>query len=180
MTQVANLISLGGGLGRAATAALTPSEVVLDQLEGQTGEAIVVTTKRVLIIKAGYAAQAMFGQKVKSYPYDMISSVEVSAGLISGRIQITVSGAHEGSGSNNKTSTAQKENLVQIFRNQLDHARAIGNLIEEKRDAMRHAPAAQASTASLADELMKLAQLRDTGVLSPTEFETAKQRLLSK
>ncbi|MFD3593201.1 SHOCT domain-containing protein [Nocardia sp. NPDC058640] len=33
-------------------------------------------------------------------------------------------------------------------------------------------------TASIADELMKLAQLRDAGVLTPAEFETQKARLL--
>jgi Short C-terminal domain len=43
----------------------------------------------------------------------------------------------------------------------------------------RSAPAASApATTSVADELTKLAGLRDAGVLSPDEFEAQKARLL--
>jgi Short C-terminal domain len=40
-------------------------------------------------------------------------------------------------------------------------------------------PLADTSANSTADELMKLAQLRDTGILSLAEFEQAKTKLLS-
>ncbi|WP_229740204.1 SHOCT domain-containing protein [Nocardia rhizosphaerihabitans] len=35
------------------------------------------------------------------------------------------------------------------------------------------------ATSSIADELLKLAQLRDAGVLTPAEFEAQKSKLLS-
>lgn len=41
-----------------------------------------------------------------------------------------------------------------------------------------HAPAPQAGGGSVADELMKLAQLRDAGVLTAEEFEAQKRKLL--
>ncbi|MGS2809939.1 SHOCT domain-containing protein [Nocardia sp. MW-W600-9] len=48
--------------------------------------------------------------------------------------------------------------------------------------AQSPAPASQSSqpiaTSSVADELMKLAQLRDAGVLTPAEFEAQKAKLL--
>lgn len=49
--------------------------------------------------------------------------------------------------------------------------------------AQSQAPASQSSqqpmaTSSVADELMKLAQLRDAGVLTPAEFEAQKAKLL--
>jgi hypothetical protein len=46
-----------------------------------------------------------------------------------------------------------------------------------RRPAPRVAP--QIDSRSVADELMKLAQLRDAGVLTPSEFEAQKAKLLS-
>ena len=57
----------------------------------------------------------------------------------------------------------------------------IDNAVNETRntDAVSAAPTAPAATqASVADELLKLAQLRDAGVLSPEEFEEQKARAL--
>lgn len=45
--------------------------------------------------------------------------------------------------------------------------------------AMPVAAPAQSSAASLVEELTKLGQLRDAGVLSPEEFDAAKRKLLS-
>jgi hypothetical protein len=41
------------------------------------------------------------------------------------------------------------------------------------------AAAAQSGTQVMIDQLTKLGQLRDAGVLTPEEFETQKQRLLA-
>jgi len=64
--------------------------------------------------------------------------------------------------------------------------------IESLRESQRHAPATPAATpspapaavantgtTSIADELKKLADLRDAGILTDEEFQTQKQRLLS-
>ena len=45
-------------------------------------------------------------------------------------------------------------------------------------DASEPAPPTPAPTSSVADELLKLAQLRDAGVLTPQEFEAQKSKLL--
>ena len=46
-------------------------------------------------------------------------------------------------------------------------------------DKAKHAPVQQPATSSLADELKKLAELRDLGVLNAEEFQEQKNRLLS-
>lgn len=55
------------------------------------------------------------------------------------------------------------------------------NLLPPPPRAWANAPAAQTSSApaSLADELERLVRLRDSGALSPAEFEAAKARLLA-
>ncbi|MEU4841848.1 SHOCT domain-containing protein [Nocardia testacea] len=67
-------------------------------------------------------------------------------------------------------------------------AEKIGNWFREHRDfgtgpqpqptGPRH-HSTSAPTNLVADELMKLAQLRDTGVITPTEFEAQKSKLLN-
>lgn len=67
----------------------------------------------------------------------------------------------------------------------------VRNLAQEKReeerkrdDHVRHleelarAPKAQVAVASVADELRKLAELRDSGLLSEDEFDRQRRRLL--
>lgn len=48
----------------------------------------------------------------------------------------------------------------------------------EERDGATHPPAPRHAAGSVADELMKLAQLRDAGILTPEEFQAQKAKLL--
>lgn len=173
---------LPGKLGETVNVTLKDDEVVLDEIAGAE-DGMVVTNRRLLIVKVGFAAQALHGHKIKSYPFDVITSVEVSSGALIGRIQITVPGSSEGAGRNSWSNpTSQNENLVQIGQHQLPEARRIANLIEEKMaEARRPAAVAVSPSAlptSVADELLKLAGLRDAGVLTEEEFSAAKARLL--
>jgi len=167
---------LRGGLGSAANSALADQELVVDEMEGLQGEAIVVTDKRVLVIKAGFSSGALFGRKVKSYPYHQITSIEVSVGLTLGRIQLSVAGTSEAWLRSDIVNLSQAENVVQISRAQLEDARRIAALIEERIAASQQPN--QPSQLSLAGELAKLAELKESGVLSDEEFQAAKKRLL--
>lgn len=55
----------------------------------------------------------------------------------------------------------------------------VGQIVQRAAEAQAQSQVPSAAPASKADELAKLAQLRDSGVLSPEEFEREKQRLLS-
>lgn len=178
---------LPGKLGEALESTLRADEQVQHMIHIE-GEGLVVTDRRVLIIKGGLASQALFGQKVKSYPFDAITSVEVSAGALIGRIQISVPGTSEGAGrSAGPWATAQMENVVQISRAMLPQAREIANFIEDKVAAAKRptvvvaqVPAATPLPGgpSLVEQLKQLGELRDAGVLSADEFDAAKAKLL--
>jgi len=59
-------------------------------------------------------------------------------------------------------------------------AREIKDFIESKKKSINTPPATQAPSAtSLSDELLKLAKLRDQGILSDEEFQSAKKSLLN-
>jgi len=86
---------LRGGLRLALEEALTPGEEVLVCLRGCRGEALAATRSRLVVVKAGFPSGAWFGRKVKWYPYSAVTSVEVSCGLLFGRVQVTVAGSAE-------------------------------------------------------------------------------------
>ncbi|MEW5934462.1 MAG: hypothetical protein AB1816_12870 [Bacillota bacterium] len=89
--------ALPGGLGLALEEALAPGEEVVVCLRGCPGEALVATPSRLIVVKAGFPSGAWFGRKAKSYPLSAVSSVEVSCGLLFGRVQVTVAGSVEAS-----------------------------------------------------------------------------------
>jgi len=86
---------LPGGLRLALEEALAPGEEVLVCLRGCPGEALAATRSRLIVVKAGFASGAWFGRKAKSYPLSAVTSVEVSCGLLFGRVQVTVAGSAE-------------------------------------------------------------------------------------
>ena len=79
------------------------------------------------------------------------------------------------------TNAVKDENSVVFRKDVVDKFTAVRNAIEtaisERETSPTPAPAA-AAPSSLADELKKFAELRDSGVLSEAEFEQQKAKLL--
>ena len=65
-----------------------------------------------------------------------------------------------------------------IARGRSMNERALAQAARQEQDLRRYVQHVQASAPSTADELAKLADLRDRGVISPEEFTQAKARLL--
>lgn len=72
--------------------ALLPGEKVLSQCVGMSGQSLVVTDQRVLIIKTGFMAGSTFGAKATTFDYRMISSVEVRTGPVTGAFSLSAGG----------------------------------------------------------------------------------------
>ncbi|MEW5870104.1 MAG: SHOCT domain-containing protein [Chloroflexota bacterium] len=64
-----------------------------------------------------------------------------------------------------------------MFAGQTELVLEIKNYIENRIQELRK-PQAISTSASLADELKKLADLKEKGILSENEFQVAKRRLL--
>lgn len=99
-------------------------------------------------------------------------------GLMNGFIQIAHSGSQESKGGT--FDAVKDENSIVFVKKAAPDFARIRDFIQE-RISLAHAPQpAQAASAptSLADELTKLAALRDQGVLTPEEFDAQKARLL--
>jgi hypothetical protein len=117
----------------------------------------------------------------KEIPYDSISAIEFKeAGFAAGYLQFTIAGGNERTGG--MINAYSDENTL-TFGGALEGgndkknalAREIKSFIEEKMRASRR----PTSALSLAEEISKLKELHDNGVLSIDEFSAAKAKLIS-
>lgn len=133
--------------------------------------------EKILIKRKGLSSFLIHGLKGEKTIYiDKISSIQLrKAGLLTGRgyIQFTIAGGVEGR--KGQFEAAQDENSVLFTRSQQKNFVAIKNAIEQRMASSRTASAAP----SIADEIQRLAELRQRGILSEKEFEAAKQHLIA-
>ena len=134
-------------------------------------------------------------ENVVDIPYDMISSVRVDKGVFSssvifkapgiinsgrmGKIDKVMEGIGDAKGLAKEDGMIaaipknKAEKLVEIIRNGMDRNREV--LYPQLEQ-----PQQQQSTISVADELMKLANLKDKGIITEDEFQQMKQDLIKK
>jgi hypothetical protein len=153
---------------------------------------VVFGTDRRIIIKD----PSMLGlrENVVDIPYDMISSVRLDKGIFSSNVIFKAPGLissgrrgtldkmMEGYGDNSGLADEEgiitaipknkAEDLLEVIRNGMDRDR------EVYRPQDR--PQQQQSTISIADELMKLANLKEKGIISEDEFQQMKQDLIKR
>ena len=156
---------------------------------------------RLVIIKTGAAtsfiAGALGGERATTFYYTDITAIEYNSGLVTGVLEV-LTPSYQGSANKDYwrgTTASRNANSNDPFTlsNTLPmakpdyiawtpHIQALrAKIAEAKRPAapvvVHQAPAAPL-TSSLADELGKLAALRDAGVLSDDEFAAAKAQLI--
>ncbi|HJT47415.1 MAG TPA: PH domain-containing protein [Nitrososphaeraceae archaeon] len=157
---------------------------------------IVFGTDRRIILKD----PTMLGlrENVVDIPYDMISSVRLDKGVFSSNVIFKAPGlirsGQRGAldkmmdGYGDKSGLADEEGIIAaIPKNKAeDLVEIIRNGIDREREVYRHpqveqsSQSQQQSSLSIADELMKLANLKEKGIISDEEFQQMKQDLIKK
>lgn len=147
--------------------------------KGVNGQ-LVVTPLKVTIQRKGLLG-VMMQQGNKEIRLDQISAVQLKKpGLTRGFIRLSFLGGQEmkvGTAIN----AANDENAILISGGQWNQFLKAKSLIEEYQQAAhaaRTAPQVVAAPPSPADELAKLAALRDQGVLTEEEFTAKKRQIL--
>ena len=85
-------------------------------------------------------------------------------------------GGYPSAGKPSALAAAKDENTF-MFRNSKNNAKAIKKFIDEATGKSR-APQAAVPATRLSYELQKLAQLKEQGILSESEFQAAKNKLI--
>ncbi len=175
MADVKLIEPLKGGLKKAVETCL--SGAIYDVcLEGQIGEAIVLTDKGVIISKAGYSSGAMFGAKANTYGYKNITGVEYSTGLMAGRIELQLAGTSQ-HGSRRIGDIRQAENVINFNRDKYEPMKKVAELIRQRAHDSQNTVPTQAAP-SAADEIRKYKQLLDEGIIDQEEFNKVKAKYL--
>ena len=130
-----------------------------------TPNCVIVTDKKVIIRNPSALGMR---QKLEYYNYDQIVDVKLERGMLSAAIQIYVPGSFEDA----RIDALPKDDAEQILRFMAD------GIKQAKREASTPQIVQQAT--STADELVKLAGLKEQGILSEEEFQKMKQDLISK
>src|ERR1035437_4528267 len=79
-------------LERALGAALTPTEQVFVKLHGAFKEALVCTSMRVIILKAGWMTGQIFGTDMFQCPYANVAGSQVNFHLVTGYFELSTGG----------------------------------------------------------------------------------------
>lgn len=137
-------------------------EKIVQGLYEKKNGILVATNKRLIFIDKGL----IYGLTVEDFPYDKISSIQYKTGLIFGELTIFASG--------NKADIQQVEKKqVKDF---CDYVRA--RITEAKEHASYQPGLKQNNPGDLADQIKKLANLKDQGLLTDEEFSAKKKQLL--
>ena len=141
-----------------------------------TPNTIFATDKRLIIRNP-----TMLGarQNVEYFDYDKITNIKLEKGIFSSTIVVSYPGmdklasmltwGREDDGEIKGLEKDKAENILQIVRNAI---------VEAKKESQK--PVQVVQQTSTADELAKLAKLKEDGILSDKEFDKMKKDLISK
>lgn len=126
---------------------------------------LIITEQRV----AFYAKSSLINKEIyKSMPLRQISSIEYTGGWFSKKMKLVT---------NNDQidfSFLDGKHVIQEFQKTLESKR------EEIMNSTNSEPAAVITVESIPDQIKKLAELKDLGILTADEFDLKKQHLLDK
>jgi hypothetical protein len=137
----------------------------------------------VTITRRGFLARVTVGKGEKRIHISQISSVQwkPAGPFVNGFIQFSAAGGNERRSrfGSQTTSAVDDENSVIFMRGkQQTEFEQLRTAVEAAIAAQHTPPSAAAGTPSVADELAKLAQLHEQGIISTAELDQQKRRLL--
>jgi hypothetical protein len=170
-------------LDRALSLALAPNEQVVVKLPGTFKEALVCTSTRVIILKAGWMTGQWFGTDMFQCPYPNVAGAQVNFHLLTGYFELSAGGMQNTKksfwNSDKAVNAAKAPNCVSIGgRDRADKFRLACAFIMHMASGGARA-GIQTGDDSI-HTLERLAKLRDAGVISAAEFESKKTQILSR
>lgn len=158
-------VTMGGGREiKRLTGHLWEGETVEQMTTGTYGKGtglIVLTDRRLLFVQDGFTSKTS-----EDFPMEKVSSVQWSSGMMLGTIIIFASGNKSEIKNVNKDDGKE---LVDKVRHRLSAP-----------PSSAPSPPAATNPADPIEQLKRLGELRDAGVVTPEEFEAKKAELLAR
>ncbi len=154
---------------------LSTGEDVKVIILGDANSAMIGTDRRVFVFKKGIASGATFGAKFNSFQYQNITGVQANIGMLSGFLAV------QGAGINDKDDDIKAPHTIRFSRANNDLVRRrvalLGQLVAEYGGAR---DVTAPDSIDIPEQIKKLADLKDVGILSDEEFDDKKADLLSR
>lgn len=174
-TQIKSLDGLSKFLGRREIKELPDIlwenenvENIIQGLYNNGNGILVATNKRLVFIDKGL----VFGLKVEDFPFDKISSIQYSTGLLLGKLTIFTSG-------NKAVIDNVDKKKVRIFGDFVRNKISSKDAVETKTPINQSQQKADTSD-DIVSNLERLAKLKERGILTEDEFTQQKQRILGQ
>lgn len=147
------------------------------KVKGTYGEAIVLTNKRLYILKWGYLTGSFLGGRCLGFEFKDVAGVELKTGLLTGTLEVLTPATQNAQKSiwatGNKNATTS-DNVITFTREMFDKfkeaTKAIRSTINQTNSKDR--------PESGINDLEKLAQLKNKGIITKQEFEVKKKQIL--
>ncbi len=151
---------------------------IVKELKGVNGQ-LEVYPDKIIIKRKGFLAKTSQGffKGDKTIYLNQISGIQIKPGasLTNGYIQFTLPGGRESK--KGLSEATRDENTILFTKKNNELVSSIKAYIEEML-SKRFQP--QVAPLSVADEIKKIKQLLDDGILSEEEFQAQKQKLLNQ
>jgi len=159
---------------------LSQGEEAVVKLKGIHGEALVITNKRLYVLKWGFMAGTTFGGRCITFDFKSITGIELKKGLLTGAYEILTPATQNtrksywGGRGNDTTSS---DNIISFNRDKYQHFEEAARTGRE----LLHKHSSQITSDNQNDDLAKLeklAELKEKGILTEKEFQAKKKQLL--
>jgi hypothetical protein len=158
------------------------NEEVIAKLKGDFGQGLVITTANLYIIKWGFQTGQIIGGKCIAYDFRNITALEIKKHLMSRIFQVLTPATQDNnnlsywSNSKNSNSATASDHAVTfslVKDLQFQEAAKLGRAKISLGHGVHQAPAS-----SYINEIEKLSELKDKGIISQGEFDAKKKKLL--
>lgn len=158
-----------------------PGQQQAIRAEGHNGQ-IEFDGYTVTIFRKGFRAKTTIGGGEKRLPIQSITAVQFKpAGMMTnGYVEFTIAGGVEmrSRAGSATVNAATNENAVLFTRKQQPDFERLRQAMEQAQAAAQRGYQPAVAPPSVSDELAKLGQMYQQGLLSPEEFAQAKRRLI--
>jgi len=153
-------------------------EKIFVKLQGSFGEGLVITDKRLYVLKWGFMTGNFIGGKCNVFEFGNITGIEIKKSWTSGTFEVltpATQNAQKSYWGNGNNSAIESDNIVTFQQDKF-------NLFQEAAKIGRemigdfHSKGNEKSTDY--SELEKLAELKEKGIIIQEEFNTKKKSIL--
>lgn len=109
---------------------IAKDEEVLAKLQGDRGQALIITKKRLYVLKWGFSTGNMFGGKCNAFDYKRITGIEIRKGLFLGTVEI-LTAATQGTQKGWGGKAMQSENMITFQKDRFSQYQEVVNFVRD-------------------------------------------------